>query len=67
MKARFTAKQGQYLAFIHYYTKVNDCPPAEADMQRYFRVTPPTCIRWCSCLKQGASSNGHPAAVGRSG
>ena len=42
MKARFTAKQGQYLAFIHYYTKVNDCPPAEADMQRYFRVTPPT-------------------------
>jgi Mn-dependent DtxR family transcriptional regulator len=42
MKARFTANQGQYLAFIHYYTKVNDCPPAEADMQRYFRVTPPT-------------------------
>jgi repressor LexA len=42
MKARFTAKQGQYLAFIHYYTKVNDSPPAEADMQRYFRVTPPT-------------------------
>jgi DNA-binding MarR family transcriptional regulator len=40
MKARFTAKQGQYL-FIHYHTKVNDCPPAEADMQRYFRVTPP--------------------------
>jgi hypothetical protein len=42
MKARFTAKQSQYLAFFHYYTKVNDCPPAEADMQRNFRVTPPT-------------------------
>ena len=39
---RFTPKQGQYLAFIHYYTKLNECPPAEADMQRYFRVTPPT-------------------------
>ena len=42
MKTRFTEKQGQYLAFIHYYTKVNGKPPAEADMQRYFRVTPPT-------------------------
>jgi repressor LexA len=38
----FTAKQGQYLAFIHYYTKINHCPPAEADFQRYFRVSPPT-------------------------
>jgi repressor LexA len=42
MKTRFTEKQGQYLAFIHYYTKVNGKPPAEADMQRYFRVTPPS-------------------------
>ena len=42
MKTHFTEKQGQYLAFIHYYTKVNGWAPAEADMQRYFRVTPPT-------------------------
>ena len=38
----YTEKQGQYLAFIYYYTKVNGRPPAEADMQRYFRATPPT-------------------------
>jgi DNA-binding MarR family transcriptional regulator len=38
----FTPKQGQYLAFIYYYTKINRRPPAEADIQRYFRVTPPT-------------------------
>jgi repressor LexA len=38
----FTDKQGQYLAFIHLYTKLNRRPPAEADIQRYFRVTPPT-------------------------
>ncbi len=38
----FTNKQGQYLAFIHYYSKVNGQPPAEADMQRYFRVSPPS-------------------------
>jgi hypothetical protein len=35
-------KAGQYLAFIYYYTKVNGRPPAEADMQRHFRVTPPS-------------------------
>ena len=40
--AGFTDRQGQYLAFIHAYTKINGRPPAEADMQKYFRVTPPT-------------------------
>ena len=34
--------QGQYLAFIDAYSKVNGRPPAEADLQRYFRVTPPS-------------------------
>ncbi len=38
----YTEKQGQYLAFIYYYTKINGCPPAEMDMQRYFGTTPPT-------------------------
>jgi len=42
VKKAYTDKQGQYLAFIYYYTKVNGQPPAEADMQRYFRVTPPS-------------------------
>ena len=36
-----TEKQGQYLAFIYYYTKVNGQPPAEADMQQHFKVSPP--------------------------
>jgi Mn-dependent DtxR family transcriptional regulator len=38
----YTAKQGQYLAFIFYYTKVHRCAPAESDMQNYFRVSPPS-------------------------
>ncbi len=38
----YTKKQGQYLAFIYYYTKLNRRSPAEADMQHYFGVTPPT-------------------------
>ncbi|MBF0289294.1 MAG: MarR family transcriptional regulator [SAR324 cluster bacterium] len=39
---KYTPKQGQYLSFIYYYTKLNGYPPAEADMQKYFRTTPPT-------------------------
>lgn len=39
---KFTAKQGQCLAFIHAYTLVMGRPPAETDMQRHFRVTPPS-------------------------
>ena len=39
---RFTPTQGQYLAFIYAYTRLNGRPPAEADMQRHFRVTPPS-------------------------
>ena len=38
----FTDKQGQFLAYIYYYTKIMRRPPAEADFQRYFRVTPPS-------------------------
>lgn len=40
-KPRYTPKQGQYLSFIYYYTKIHGLPPSEADMQRYFRVSPP--------------------------
>lgn len=37
----FTAKQGQYLAYIYYYTKIHGRPPAESDLRRFFQVTPP--------------------------
>ncbi len=40
-KARFTRLQGQYLAFIHLYRKLHRQGPAEAELQQYFRVTPP--------------------------
>ncbi|MEA2040619.1 MAG: MarR family transcriptional regulator [Thermodesulfobacteriota bacterium] len=42
MKRQYTQRQGQYLAFIYYYKKIHGCPPAEADMQRYFKVSPPS-------------------------
>jgi hypothetical protein len=41
-KNEWTEKQGQHLAFIYNYTVIHGEPPAEADMQRFFRVRPPT-------------------------
>jgi len=42
MRSSMTSTQGQYLAFIYAYTRVLRRPPAEADIQKYFDVTPPT-------------------------
>lgn len=52
MNLKFTRKQGQYLAFIFYYSRIHGCPPAEADMQRYFRVTPPSVHRMVLTLER---------------
>ena len=41
----FTDLQGQYIAFIYAYTRLNRQLPAESDMQRYFGVTPPSVHR----------------------
>lgn len=48
----FTQKQGQYLAFIYAYTVVMRRSPAEADIQRYFGVTPPTVHQMVLTLAQ---------------
>ena len=37
-----TERQGQFLAYIYQYSIVNGCAPSEADMQRYFQITPPS-------------------------
>jgi DNA-binding MarR family transcriptional regulator len=42
MKTAYTTRQGQFLAYIHQYSVLNGCAPAEADMQRFFQVTPPS-------------------------
>jgi len=41
-KARFTATQGQYLAFLYLYRKLHRCSPSENEIARYFRVSPPS-------------------------
>jgi Mn-dependent DtxR family transcriptional regulator len=42
MQTAFSARQGQYLAFIYYYSKLHRRAPAEADIQRYFEVSAPS-------------------------
>lgn len=37
-----TARQAQFLAYIHHYSEVNGCAPSEADMGRFFQITTPS-------------------------
>jgi hypothetical protein len=37
----FTDRQGQFLAFIYLYRKMHKQGPAETDLSKFFRVTPP--------------------------
>jgi repressor LexA len=51
MKKLYTHKQGQYLAFIYHYTRIHRRAPAEAEMQAYFRVSPPSVHRMVLTLE----------------
>lgn len=62
---RFTEKQGQYLAFIWAYSQINGRPPAERDMERYFRVTPPSVHQMVLTLER-AGLIGRSPGQGRS-
>ena len=53
MSERFTARQGQYLAFMYHYEKINRRPPAEADIQRYFKVSAPSVHQMVLALEAG--------------
>jgi DNA-binding MarR family transcriptional regulator len=59
----FTEKQAQYLAFIYAYTRVNGEPPAEADIQRYFAVTPPTAHQMILTLERDGWISRTPRAA----
>ena len=60
---RFTAKQGQYLAFIHNYTKIHRCPPAESDLQYYFRVSAPAIHDMIKTLERNGFIEKRPGQV----
>lgn len=60
---RFTDKQGQYLAFIWAYTQVSGRPPAERDLQRHFRVTPPTVHQMVLTLERSGLIHRQPGVA----
>jgi Mn-dependent DtxR family transcriptional regulator len=59
----FTPKQGQYLAFIHAYTRLHRRPPAEADMQHYFRVSPPSVHQMVLALERAGFITRQPGVA----
>ena len=60
---RFTEKQGQYLAFIWAYSQINGRPPAERDLQLYFRVTPPSVHQMVLTLERAGLIRRQPGAA----
>ena len=59
----FTEKQGQYLAFIYAYGRIFRRPPAEADMQRHFDVTPPTVHQMVLTLERAGLIRRQPSVA----
>ena len=60
----FTDKQGQYLvAFIYTYSHMFRRPPAEADMQRHFQVTPPSVHQMIMTLERNGLIRRQPGVA----
>jgi DNA-binding MarR family transcriptional regulator len=59
----FTEKQGQYLAFIYTYARMFRRPPAEADMQRHFQVTPPSVHQMIVTLERNGLISRQPSVA----
>ena len=63
----FTPKQGQYLAYIHLYMRLHRRPPAETDMQQYFRVSPPSVHQMVVTLERSRlhqkATEGRPRSI----
>ena len=60
---KWTQKQGQFLAFIHLYIKLNRRAPAEADIQRFFSVSPPSVHQMILTLERKGLIERKPGAA----
>jgi DNA-binding MarR family transcriptional regulator len=59
----YTAKQGQYLAYIHAYRRLHGQAPAEADIQRFFQVSPPSVHQMILKLEQAGLITRQPGVA----
>src|SRR3972149_2351236 len=50
--AHFTHTQGRYLAFIHAYTSLHGCPPAESEIAAALCVSPPSVNQMVKSLEK---------------
>ncbi len=50
--ADFTPTQGRYLAFIHAYTSLHGCPPAESEIAAAMCVSPPSVNQMVKMLEK---------------
>jgi repressor LexA len=51
------------LAYIHLYTRLHRRPPAQADIQQYFRVTPPSVHQIVLTLERAGFIRRQPRAA----
>jgi hypothetical protein len=58
--ADFTPTQGRYLAFIHAYTNLHGCPPAESDIAAAMYVSPPSVNQMVKTLEKRGLILRHP-------
>jgi DNA-binding MarR family transcriptional regulator len=59
----FTEKQGQYLSFIYTYAHMFGRPPAEADLQRHFQVSPPSVHQMIVTLERNGLISRQPGVA----
>jgi len=59
----YSSKQSQYLAFIYCYLKLHRRAPSEAELQAYFRVTPPTVHEMLKTLQRRGFINRTPGVA----
>jgi DNA-binding MarR family transcriptional regulator len=62
-RSGFTPRQGQYLAFIHAYRRLHGRAPAEADIQRFFRVSPPSVHQMLLTLERAGLISRQPGVA----
>jgi hypothetical protein len=56
----FTPTQGRYLAYIHAYTELHGCPPAEAEIAAAMCVSPPSVNQMVKMLEKKGLILRHP-------
>ena len=62
-RMRFTVRQGQYLAFIHLYTRLHRRAPSHADIQAYFQTSAPVVNETLKALQRGGFISRDPGAT----